>query len=93
MKWITCVPVVWPCHTKTCLRAYADRRRPRSACASGQSDQDLRCPLPELLDTIDGICPDEILRMLGISLNLCLLRMLEDTFTHGASQLMFNTFM
>ena len=29
--------------------------RPRSACASAQSDQGLHCPLTESLDTIDCI--------------------------------------
>ena len=30
-------------------------------------------------------CSDEILRMYGINLNLCILRMLEDTFLLGAA--------
>ena len=43
------------------------QRRPRSACASAQSDQDLRCSLTETLDTIEciiamrAITPDETL--------------------------------
>ena len=41
--------------------------RPRSACASAQSDQGLRCPLPESLDTIECIKEtkdlDDTLRM------------------------------
>ena len=31
------------------------QRRPRSACASAQSDQGLHCPLTELSDTIDCV--------------------------------------
>ena len=31
------------------------QRRPRSACASAQSDQGFNCPLTESLDTIKGI--------------------------------------
>ena len=45
------------------------QRRPRSACASAQAVQDLRCPLTESSDTIACInedkCQDEILRTIG----------------------------
>ena len=59
---------------KTCLRAYAD--------SDAQSDQGIRCPLTESLDTIKFIkCLDETLRMRGINLNLCILRTFEDTFS------------
>ena len=46
--------------------------RPRSAGASAQSDQGLHCPL----------------RMRRINLNLCILRMLEDTFSLGATNIL-----
>ena len=36
---------------------------------------------------MESKCPDETLRMRGMNLNLCILRMLEDTFLLGAAQL------
>ena len=36
---------------------------------------------------MESKCPDEALRMCVINLNLCLLRMLEDTFSLGAAHL------
>ena len=42
---------------------YMRQRRPRSACASAQSDQGLQCPLTELLDTAESKGPDDTLRL------------------------------
>ena len=41
-----------------CLRRMRGQRRPRSDCADAQSDQGLRCPMPELLDTIRAVSED-----------------------------------
>ena len=55
-----------PCgNVSSCI---CGQRRPRSAYASAQSDQDIHCPLPVSLDTIENVsmkskCPDEALRM------------------------------
>ena len=38
---------------KKCLRGIYGQGKPRSACASAQSDQALRCPFTELLDTVE----------------------------------------
>ena len=44
---------IWAATWKNvCLGIYG-QRRPRSACASAQSDQDPRCPPTELLDTTE----------------------------------------
>ena len=68
------------------------QQRPRSACACAQSDQGLRCPLTESLDTTECFneeqCPDETLCMRRINLNLCILRMLDGTFSLGAAEIM-----
>ena len=49
------------------------QRRPRSACASAQSDQGLRCPLTKSLNFIECInreqYPDETSRMRELNLN------------------------
>ena len=37
------------------LQGICGQRRPRSACAFAQSDQDLRCPLTESLETVKYI--------------------------------------
>ena len=42
-------------YAKTCFRADANRRRPRSACASAQTDQDLCSSLTYSLDSIECI--------------------------------------
>ena len=39
-------------NAKITFKAYADSKRPWSDCAFAQSDQGLRCPLTESLDTI-----------------------------------------
>ena len=38
---------------------------------------------------MENKCPDETSRMRGMNLNLCILRMLEDTFSLGAAQMHF----
>ena len=66
------------------------RQRLRSACASAQSDQGLCCPLTEL-DFIECIkkskCLDETSRMRGMILNVCILQIVEDTFSHSAAHI------
>ena len=61
-----------------------EQRRPRSACASAQSDQGLHCPLTESLDIAEYMNgdqgPDETLRMRRMNLNLCVFRLFVDTF-------------
>ena len=56
------------------------QKRPWSACASVQSVQGLRCPLTELLDTIECIkennYPNETSRAREMNLKLCIMRML-----------------
>ena len=52
--WFHKVPLYYifgPHHAKMC--ASADSKRPRSACISAQSDQDLHCPPNESLDTTE----------------------------------------
>ena len=70
------------------------QRRPRSACASAQSDQGLRCPLKDSLDTTKCIngekCPDETSRMRGMNLNLCIFCACSKThFLLGAARFYF----
>ena len=54
----------------------------KSACAAAKSDQDLRCPQTESLETTDCF-KGEQMHMRGMNLNLCILRMLEGTFSLG----------
>ena len=67
---------MWAAPCEKVYSGICGQRRPRSACASSQSDQGLRCPLTESLDTIyiyismEIICPDETLRMRGMNLNV-----------------------
>ena len=44
-----------PGHAKNVFSGICGQRRPRSACASAQSDQGHRCPQTESLDTIECI--------------------------------------
>ena len=39
------------------------QRKPRSACASAQSDQGLHCPLTESMDSTESKGPSDTLRM------------------------------
>ena len=61
------------------------QRRPRSACASAQSDQGLHCPLTESLDTIECMNgeqkPGWYLAHAQDDLNLRILRMFVGTFS------------
>ena len=64
--------LVRPCkhrQAKMCLRGMLGQRRPRSDCASAQSDQGLRCPLTKSLtlytDSMGSKCPNNTLRMRG----------------------------
>ena len=45
--------VIWAVPSEKGTSGICGQRRPRSACASAQSDQGLRCPLTESLDTIE----------------------------------------
>ena len=54
-----------------------------------QSDQGLHFPLTESLEITEYIkCQDGTLGMRGMNLNLCILRMLEDTFLLGVTHMM-----
>ena len=64
-----------PQYAKSCLRVYADSG-PRSACASAQSDQGLRCPLPECIN--GELMSGWDFGTRGMNQNLCTLRMLVD---------------
>ena len=78
--------VIWTVPYKNVSSGICGQRRPRSTCTSAQSDQDLHCPLTESLDTIDSMeskDPFDTLRIRGMNLNLCIMRMLEDTFLLG----------
>ena len=66
------------------------KRRPRSVCASPQSDQDFRCPLTESLYTKKCINGEQMAGWnFGMNLHLCILRMPEDTFLLGTSHIMY----
>ena len=54
-------------HTKNVFSGIFGQQRPRSACASAQSDQGLRCPHTESLDTIECSSGEE---MLGLDLHM-----------------------
>ena len=55
----------WASPCKNVSSDICGQRRPRSACASAQSDQGLHCPLTESLDTIrmESKAPDDTLYM------------------------------
>ena len=61
------------------------QRRPRSDCADAQSDQGLRCPLTESLDTTEYMTekqgPGLYFAHAQDDLNLRILRMFEGTFS------------
>ena len=81
---------VWATSCENMSSGICGQRRPRSACASAQSDLDVRCSLPESLDTIECINRGQ---MPGWDfphtwdLNLYILRMLEDTFSLGTAHI------
>ena len=68
-----------------CLWGMRGQRRPRSDCADAQSDQGLRCPLPDLVNTIECINreqrPEKDLAHAQGDVNPHFLRMLEGTFS------------
>ena len=45
--------------SKICLQGICGQQRHRSDCADAQSDQGLRCPLPESLDAIECISGEQ----------------------------------
>ena len=54
-----------------------------------KADQDLHCLLTESLGTMENMeskCLDDTLCMCGMDPNLCIWRMLEDTFSLGLAQ-------
>ena len=79
---------VWAMSCENVPSGICGRRRPRSDCASAQSDQCLHSPLTKLFDTTKCMGGEQ--RPGGYSayalddLNLRISRMFEDTFTHGA---------
>ena len=48
------------CHAQRCPRSICAQGRPWSGCSSTQSDQGLRCPQTELLDTIECSSGEQI---------------------------------
>ena len=66
--------------------------RPRSACASAQSDQGLHYPLTKSQDTIEYMNGDQstgwYTAHVQDDVNPYILRMLEDTFAHDKAQIM-----
>ena len=53
---------VWITPCENVSRRICGQRRPRSACASAQSDQGLRCPLTETSDIIECINEEQMPR-------------------------------
>ena len=80
-----------PRHSETCLSGVCGQRRPRSACASAQSDQSLHCPLTEALDTTECMNEEQIpgryFAHVQEDLNLFILRMFEGTFSLDTAHL------
>ena len=71
--------------------------RPRSACASTQSEQGLRCPQTDSLDTIECISREQIpgwrFEYMQDYVNMHTLRIFEGTFSLEAAHLMsFNPY-
>ena len=66
-----------------------EQRRPRSACASAQSDQDLHCSLTESFDTTE--CMNGEKRYFAYAqddLNLRILHMFEGIFSPDAAYIL-----
>ena len=85
-----CFDIIWATPCENMSTGICGQRMPRSDCASAQSDQGLRCPLTESLDTIEcnnGKMPGWDSAHEWNDLNMCILRMLEDTFSLGAAHL------
>ena len=76
---------IWAVPYENMSSAICGQRRPRSACASPQSDQGLHCLLTELLDTTEYITGEQRPRWYLVhaqdDLILCNLRMLKGTFS------------
>ena len=53
---------VWAAPLKNVSSGICGQRRPRTACASAQSDQDIRCPLAESVNTIECINGEQMPR-------------------------------
>ena len=72
-----------------------EQRRPRSACASAQPDQGIRCRQTESLDTLKCFngekCPDETAHVQG-DVDPPILRMLEDTFLLDVARIFVNKY-
>ena len=72
-----------PRQAKMCIRRMQGQRRPRSYCADAQSDQGLRCPLPESLATTECVNGEQSLG----DVNPDSLRMLESAFSLNAAHI------
>ena len=81
---------VGPCHAKNVSSGKCGQQRPRSDCASAQSDLGLRCPLTEPLDTTECMNgekrPGWYFAHAQYELNLRILRMFENTFSLDATK-------
>ena len=79
-----------PCKNDVSLGT-CGQRRPRSDCASAQSDQGLPCPLIESLDTTECLNeeqrPIRYIAYAQYNLNLRILHILEGTFSLGVAHL------
>ena len=52
--------VIWGTQCKSVSSGIGGHRRPRSDCASAQSDQGLHCPLTESVDTTECIIGEQM---------------------------------
>ena len=50
---------IWVALCENVCSGICGQQRPRSACASAQSAQDLHCPLTDSLDTIEVIAGEQ----------------------------------
>ena len=86
--------IIWGGPCENASSDICGQRRPRSACASAQSDQGLHYPLIETLDTTESMMEsegsDDTSRMQDV-VNPYILRMLEGPFSLGTTQVSFRT--
>ena len=83
--------IKWAELCKNLSSGICGQQRPRSDCASVQSDQGLRCPLTESCDIIECIngelMPRSDFAHARMTLNLCILCTFDDTFSLDAPQM------
>ena len=79
---------IWAARCESVSSGICGQRRPRSACASAHSDQGLRCPQTESLDT-KGVNGKQmhLAYLSACDVNPYNLRMFEDTFSLDAAHL------